>query len=180
MKAAATHYFLLPKGVRLFEPLSPHRYFHLGELLHFDEDAPLVHTSKFPVIGRGAWVMDIDNFGYPFVCGRAMLNPAYREKLIDSEDLRRDAIRRVQNMLYACSHPSCRAVMFWTETERQSAEAQIAAYQLKEFGGEFLLSHVLSIQRNLPFRSKSLWRNGMRSRPAACHLQSCFAGVILR
>jgi glycosyltransferase involved in cell wall biosynthesis len=136
--AEATHYFLLPKGVQLFAPLSPHRYFHLGELLYFDEDASLVHTSRFPAVGRSSWVMDLDNFGYPFVAGRAMLNPVEREKLIGVDGLHSDATRRIENMLYACSHPSCRAVIFWTETALQEAKEQISANRLQEVGHDFL------------------------------------------
>jgi glycosyltransferase involved in cell wall biosynthesis len=148
--AGATHYFLLPKGVQLFEPLSPHRYFHLGELLYFDDDASFVHTSRFPVVGRGSWIMDLDNFGYPFVAGRAILNPVEREKLIDIDGLHEDAIRRIENMLYACSHPSCRSVIFWTETALQSAKEQISANHLQKLGRNFLDKSVVVYPAQAP------------------------------
>lgn len=138
LSQAATHFFLLPKGVRLFEPLSPHRYFHLGEFLYFDAPSLAVHSSKFPVLNRPAWVMDLDNFGYPFVAGRSMLNPSERERLIGSDGLHEDAVRRMKNMLFACSHPSCRAVMFHTEEALRSAREQISANALLDAGHQFL------------------------------------------
>jgi glycosyltransferase involved in cell wall biosynthesis len=134
----ATHYFLLPKGTRLFEPLSPYRYFHLGEFLHFEEDSLAVHASRFPVLHRSAWVVDLDNFGYPFVAGRSMLNPAQRERLAAGVGLHDEAIRRMENMLFACGHPSCRAVMFHTDEALQGAREQISANGLDDVGRDFL------------------------------------------
>jgi glycosyltransferase involved in cell wall biosynthesis len=139
--ADAAHNFLFPKNVKMAEGLSPHRHFHLAEVLHFSDYAPIIHTSRFPAVEHSAWVMDLDNFGYPFVGGRALLNPEYRKGLSDRRDpigLHAQARRRTMNMLYACGHPSCRAVLFWTETELKSAKRQIAASGLEKLGSEFL------------------------------------------
>jgi glycosyltransferase involved in cell wall biosynthesis len=80
--------------------------------------------------------MDLDYFGYPFIAGRSLLNPTQRQRLI--EGIHEEARQRVENMLYACCHPSCRTVFFFTKTARQSAEAHISAYGFEGFRKDFL------------------------------------------
>jgi len=106
--------------------------------------------------------MDLDNFGYPFLAGRSILNPKQRQILRGGNSLPEQYLLRVKNMLFACAHPSCRAVVFRTETARRSAEAQISAIGLRKFSRDFLVKSQVVYPAQAPASKRKVmgkWKN---------------------
>jgi glycosyltransferase involved in cell wall biosynthesis len=109
----ARHVFPHERGHRRFSPLT-HR--HAGELVDFGPGQSLVHSSRWPVLARQHWVVEMDDFGYPAYAGRHALAPDFRRQFRArwTAAFARDIVRRVELMLGAYTHPSCGAVIFRT------------------------------------------------------------------
>lgn len=169
-RSAAIHTFLFPKGTRLDSPLSPYRYSHWGEFLEFDAVADIVHTARFPVLGRPIWVTDMDDFGYPFLGGRFLWNPrSWRRKR--SIQLAQFQAERARNMLVAYAHPSCKAVMFRTQAGIENARRWLQQIKAGSLGEIFLRKCRLlyPAQRPLPWREiRRKWDNLRRLKVLFC------------
>lgn len=136
-----SHSFLFPLGAgypNVFEAL------HSGEFVRFDRQAPLVHSIRWPVLGARAWVADMDDFGYPLLGGRAVVNPAVRRHLDrvfaspvgPPED---HPVRvRLKHMLSAYAHPSCRSILMLTRYAISEASRMIDALEGGADGEAFL------------------------------------------
>lgn len=110
------HHFV-PAGERL---LSPHKNFSAGEFLDLGGGPEAVHSFKWPVIGRGGWIVDHDDFASATLIGRHALNPDARLSFRDRPEPFASWISmRFENMVTAYCHPSCVAVLFWTEHTRR-------------------------------------------------------------
>ena len=117
------HRFLFSGDSRADERYRPFEEAHFAEMVDFGPGPQVVHSPRWPVVGRTAWIADLDDFGFPFLLGRYLVNPS-----IESLGIARwspaqwdVARRRVSIMLGAFVHPSCRAVLFWTRRARESA-----------------------------------------------------------
>ena len=129
----ATHRFLFPDRARR----SPHCDFHFGECVDFGAGPEVVHSARWPVLGRRSWITDMDDFGYPTLVGRALLNPAVRHLLTDVRG-ESDMRKRLVNMLAMYVHPSCAAVVFRTHNGLRDAARQIADLDAGSAGEQFL------------------------------------------
>jgi glycosyltransferase involved in cell wall biosynthesis len=107
----ASHIFSLDRSQ--IDP-SPHRNFHYCEAVDFGHGDNLVHSSRWPVINRAAWIADTDDFGYPIIVGRHVVSPDCRQQYARawSEEFRKCAMTRARNMLSLYLHPSCKAILF--------------------------------------------------------------------
>ena len=117
---------------------SPHEHFHFGECVDFGSGSELVHSARWPVINRGAWVTDMDDFGYPVLVGRALVNPDVRSRLRGDVDARIGMRRRGRNMLAMYAHPSCKAVIFRTQQGIDLAGHHLANLQVGALAETFL------------------------------------------
>ena len=132
----ATHLFqFLRPGLA-----SPHRDFHLGDFVDFGPGPELVHSSFWPVIHRRAWVADMDDFGYPVLGGRALLNPDIRQNFRrgDREGLQHQIKQRMANMLTMYAHPSCKGIVFCTQYARNVATRILHRLEAGALGEAFL------------------------------------------
>ena len=111
------HFFLFRRKTG-----SPFRDSHFGELVDFGPGRGLVHASRWPVLNRQSWVVDMDDFGYPVLCGRHAISPVYRRNFrkVWTQTFEDDIKTRVVNMLTAYAHPSCKAILFQTQRALQS------------------------------------------------------------
>nr|WP_199040739.1 glycosyltransferase family 4 protein [Dyella sp. ASV24] len=108
--ANASHVFLFPEQVGF-----PHERFHLGEFVEVEGNVDLVHAARWPVLGAGAWVVDMDDLLYPVLCGRTAIDAGLRVKMREraDKDFLAQLELRVANMLTAYAHPSCAAILLW-------------------------------------------------------------------
>ena len=140
-RRGGTHVFLFPQGSAypdVFE--TP----HWGELVAFSGAAPLVHTAAWPALNARAWVVDMDDFGYPVLGGRAFCSrdfrQQYRQEVGKPGGPPADhAIHlRLSRMLRAYAHPSCRAILFWTKYGLDRAAQMISDLDAGADGQTFL------------------------------------------
>jgi glycosyltransferase involved in cell wall biosynthesis len=129
----ATHYFygVTPRGPgRSFSPI---RRAHAAECISLGEGGALAHSSRWPVLGRRRWIVELDDLGYPLLFGRRGLLASFREAFSRqwSAALTRDILRRAQAMLDAYAHPSCRRVVFRTQAALEQAVNFTAALGLE-------------------------------------------------
>lgn len=120
----SVHTFLMADG----QHGSPFRFFHLGEFADFGPGQALVHTARWPVLNRRAWVTDTDDFIYPVVCGRHFLDPDFRKAFRRewSAEFREALLKRATNMLTAYTHPSCKAIFYRSESNVRDARVWLA------------------------------------------------------
>lgn len=121
---------------------TPRRVFeepHAAEMIDFGPGPQVVHSPRWPVVGRGAWIADMDDFGFPVLLGRFLFNPSIEGLGVRHwrSALREVVKRRAATMLRAYAHPSCRAVLFWTRHARDEAAAWIERLGLAEEGRPF-------------------------------------------
>ena len=134
------HHFLL--GPQNLEPTARSLFEnpHFAELVDFGPGPQVAHSARWPVVGRRAWIADMDDFGYPFLLGRyairACLDSEHGEPW--SKGLAAAARRRLAIMLGAFTHPSCKAVLFWTRHALDDAERWLRRLDLAESGQAFL------------------------------------------
>lgn len=123
----------------------PFERFHFGEFVDFGPGPQVVHTPRWPVVGRRAWVADMDDFGFPFTIGRYALNPAAHEAVRTARDgFRERQAARARAMLAAFAHPSCKAVLFWPRHTLEGARRWLERLGLEDEGRALLeKSHVL-------------------------------------
>ena len=109
------------------ECFSPHRQQHLFEGIKFPAYRGIVHASRWPVLDHPAWVVDMDDLGYPVIAGRYAIAPSFAQAYQgNGDDVFRDAIhRRAGLMLSAYAHPSCKAILFHSEEAMQSAQGLV-------------------------------------------------------
>ncbi|HSK77430.1 MAG TPA: glycosyltransferase family 4 protein, partial [Thermoanaerobaculia bacterium] len=136
----ARHYFGSNGGPAPETAFFPFEHPHQGEVIDFGPGPQVAHSARWPVVRRRAWVADLDDFGYPFVLGRYLLNPkAGMRASSDWSDVERAvAARRMANMLHAFAHPSCKAVLFWTRKALEDAARWIRDFGLTSAGEAFL------------------------------------------
>ena len=93
----------------------------VAEAVDFGTGDEIVHTNRWPVLNRRAWVVDASDFGYPLMCGHFAFTTQFRERECRhetrTEEFRQDLRNRMNNMLAAYSHDSCKAVLIYTEKE---------------------------------------------------------------
>ena len=131
----ATHTFLFPDKVG-----SPHALPHWGELVEVGGPRAGVHTARWPVVGAPAWVADMDDFGYPVLCGRHAVSSAWRAAFRQEWPAAMAAaiMARAENMLTAYAHPSCKAVLVHSRAALQSSSNWLQALGLGRLGEAFL------------------------------------------
>jgi len=119
---------------------SPFRFFHWGEFADFGPGRAIVHTARWPVLNRKAWVTDTDDFGYPVVCGRYYLSPDFRNAFRRewSKELQKNILKRVTNMLAAYAHPSCKAIFYRSESTVSDARMWLKELGVGELGEAYL------------------------------------------
>lgn len=121
----ARHHFVFEGDGTALTAGSPYEQPHLGELIEFGPGPQVVHSAYWPVVGRRAWVTDMDGLGYPLLQGRHIMHPRFREPAAAAlsgtewESVR----RRAANLLAAFAHPSCQAVLFTTRMALEDARA---------------------------------------------------------
>lgn len=119
----ATHYFYgaAPRGrTRTFSPI---RRAHTAECISLGEGGALAHSSRWPVLGRRRWIVELDDLGYPLLFGRRGLLASFRDAFARpwSGSMTRDILLRAQVMLGAYAHQSCRRVVFRTQAALEQA-----------------------------------------------------------
>lgn len=119
---------------------SPFRFFHWGEFADFGPGQALVHTARWPVLNRKAWVTDTDDFVYPVVCGRHFLSPEFRRAFRGewSTALRQSILKRATNMLTAYAHPSCKAIFYRSDATVRDARVWLGKLGVGELGEAYL------------------------------------------
>ena len=119
---------------------SPHRYPHVFEAVDFGSGSEVVHSCRWPVLNRAAWVADTDDFGYPVLCGRHGLNPEFRRRFRESwpPDFDAQIRRRLRNMLCAYLHPSCKRVFFRSRYAFDSARNWLEGLEAGPAAAAFL------------------------------------------
>jgi len=119
---------------------SPFRFFHWGEFADFGPGRAIVHTARWPVLNRKAWVTDTDDFVYPVVCGRHFLNPDFRIAFRRewSTELQKNILKRATNMLTAYAHPSCKAIFYRSEFTVRDARVWLGKLGVGELGETYL------------------------------------------
>jgi len=119
---------------------SPFGFFHWGEFADFGPGRAIVHTARWPVLNRRAWVTDTDDFIYPVVCGRHYLSPDFRNAFRGewSTQLKKSVFMRVMNMLAAYAHPSCKAIFYRSESAVRDARRWIGELGAGELGEAYL------------------------------------------
>ncbi|UCC99507.1 MAG: glycosyltransferase, partial [Phycisphaerales bacterium] len=119
---------------------SPFRFFHWGEFADFGHGRAIVHTARWPVLNRKAWVTDTDDFVYPVMCGRHFLSPDFRDAFRGewSPELQKDMLKRATNMLRAYAHPSCKAVFCRSESTIRDARLWLGKLGVGELGETYL------------------------------------------
>lgn len=127
----ATHVFVHPRHA-FFSPVC-HR--HWGEFVDFGSGRRLVHSSRWPVLGRRSWVVELDDLGYPAYSGRHALAPSFRRAFRRpwTTAFARDILRRVEVTLTAYSHPSCQAVLFRTRRAIEDACRSLVDLRLESW-----------------------------------------------
>lgn len=150
-KRGALHHFLLGRE-SVPRDQTPFVEPHLGEFTDFGPGPQVVHTARWPVIGRRAWLTDTDDFGYPFLLGRYALNPVFEGEDPWSAELVESARSRASNMLQAYNHASCKAVLFRTRHALADAERWLVRLGLEHQSGPFLAKSrvIYPAQRALP------------------------------
>lgn len=123
----ATHAFF---GTRRTRGFSPIRQRHAAECVSLGTGGVLVHSSRWPVLGRARWIVELDDLGYPMMFGRHGLRASFRSAFARpwSAALAGDIVQRAFSMLTAYAHPSCRRVVFRTQAALEYAE--VIAQQL--------------------------------------------------
>ena len=120
-------------------PDNPYQHPHIGEFVSFGPGPQIVHTARWPVVGRQCWVTDMDDFGYPLLIGRYAAHPSLQTtELPWSSDLAATACQRARNMLSAYAHPSCKAIFFWTARALEDAEGWVDQLGLEKEAQGFL------------------------------------------
>jgi glycosyltransferase involved in cell wall biosynthesis len=119
---------------------SPFRFFHWGEFADFGPGRAIVHTARWPVLNRKAWVTDTDDFVYPVVCGRHFLSPDFRSAFRGewSTALQKSILKRATNMLTAYTHPSCKAIFYRSESTVHDARVWLGKLGVGELGETYL------------------------------------------
>ena len=119
---------------------SPFRFFHWGEFADFGPGRAIVHTARWPVLNRKAWVTDTDDFVYPVVCGRHFLSPDFRIAFRGewSTALQKNILKRATNMLTAYAHPSCKAIFCRSESTVHDARVWLGKLGVGELGETYL------------------------------------------
>jgi uncharacterized protein len=119
---------------------SPFGSFHWGEFADFGSGRAIVHTARWPVLNRKAWVTDTDDFIYPVVCGRHFLSPDFRNAFRGewSTELQKNILKRATNMLTAYVHPSCKAIFYRSEFTVRDARLWLGKIGAGELGEKYL------------------------------------------
>jgi glycosyltransferase involved in cell wall biosynthesis len=121
-------------------PGSPHRLAHWLEAVDFGPRAGFVHSCRWPVLNCPAWVADTDDFGYPVLCGRHGLNPEFQRRFREPwpPDFDAQIRRRMNAMLEAYLHPSCKRVFFRSRYAVDSARNWLEELDAGDAGRAFL------------------------------------------
>ena len=119
---------------------SPFSCFHWGEFVDFGPGRAIVHTARWPVLNRKAWVTDTDDFVFPVVCGRHFLSQEFRSAFREewSKDLQKNILTRVTNMLTAYAHPSCKAILCRSESTVRDARVWLGKLDVGELAEKYL------------------------------------------
>jgi hypothetical protein len=134
---SATHVFAIPEGLG---SCSPHRTSHYFEGVDFGPGDEIVHSPRWPVLNRSAWVADMDNLGYPVVSGRTALNPEFAAQFGTawSPEFESRIQKRAGLMMAGYAHPSCKAVFFHTQEALKMARNWMEKLDAGEIGQRFI------------------------------------------
>ena len=115
-------------------------YLTVFEGVDFGSGSGIVHSSRWPVLNRPAWVADTDDFGYPVLCGRHGLNPDFRRRFRQPwpPDFDEQVRRRLRNMLGAYIHPSCKRIFFRSQYALDDARNWLSELEAGPAAEEFL------------------------------------------
>jgi uncharacterized protein len=119
---------------------SPFGFFHWGEFADFGPGRAIVHTARWPVLNRKAWVTDTDDFVYPVLCGRHFMSPDFRSAFRGewSKELQKNILKRATNMLTAYAHPSCKAIFYRSEFTVRDARIWLEKLGVGKLGEAYL------------------------------------------
>jgi glycosyltransferase involved in cell wall biosynthesis len=119
---------------------SPFSSFHLGEFVDFGPGQAVVHTARWPVLNRRAWVTDTDDFVYPVVCGRYFLDRHFRIAFRQpwSPVLKNNILKRIDNMLTAYAHPSCKSIIFRSQYAVGAARSWLKELERQDLAEAYL------------------------------------------
>lgn len=137
----AHHLFLFPRHPQGVPEQAPFREPHMGEWVDFGPGPQVVHTARWPVVRRRAWVTDMDDFGYPLLLGRYAMNPALTADAATTPwtaERLEQARRRAASMLRAYAHPSCKAILLRTRHALDEAARWLDRLDLRVEGKPFL------------------------------------------
>jgi glycosyltransferase involved in cell wall biosynthesis len=134
---APRHVFVGPRHFTIEEAFAK-PYF--GEFLDPGPGVEPVYSVSWPVLNRRSWVCEIDSFGYSIVFGRHLLAPEARKPGYPFDDPGALAItrQRVGLALSAFAHPSCKALLLFTEAERSNISKWLVHLDLTAHAGAFL------------------------------------------
>jgi glycosyltransferase involved in cell wall biosynthesis len=107
----------------------------LGDVVQLGTDGDeIVHSAKWPVVGSRAWVVDFEDFGHPLLVGHCAWNPELmaREGPVATRTAAfRDCLhKRVRNMCTALAHNSCKAILLYTQHERDEMDRLLLGLDL--------------------------------------------------
>lgn len=141
----ARHHFILRDEQPTADPLDPWRRPQLGEVLDFGPGPQIVHSVRWPVLRRRAWIADLDDSGYPLFLGRFAYAAEHGDsgRPVWTSERIRAARERALFMLAAYAHPSCHAVLMWTEYQRRLTRAWCEQFDLGVLGELFLAKAVV-------------------------------------
>ncbi|HEU5413487.1 MAG TPA: glycosyltransferase family 4 protein [Candidatus Angelobacter sp.] len=107
---------------------SPYRHFHFGEYLDFGDGDEIVHSSRWPVLRRRSWLVDMDDFNYPVLIGKHILDPEFRAQYPYDPRGEMGAVVRLRMvmMLAAYLHSSCKGLLFRSEYALTQAKSVLS------------------------------------------------------
>lgn len=113
---------------------------HFGEFLDVPVRSRIVHSSRWPVLGHGRWITDLDDFGYPALVGRPAVSAVHRMKFRKpwSPGFADKVLCRAKVMLRAYAHPSCVVILTPTQRCIENAKRWFERLDLGEDGNSVL------------------------------------------
>jgi glycosyltransferase involved in cell wall biosynthesis len=123
VRSAAIHHLVVPSGVSSDCPYSS---YHVGEFVQFGPTPGVVHSSRWPVLQRSSWLVDMDDVGFPLLGGRFGLNPQFQTLMEDDRRAESLLRTRLRIMLAGYAHESCQAVVMRSEWTKAAARQLLA------------------------------------------------------
>lgn len=161
-------------GVHVFERFAapprsrycPWRELSALEAIDASGSSGIVHSARWPVLGRRGWIADMDDWGYPCLLGRAAWNPEVRLGFRGKADraLQRLVRGRAARMVRAYAHESCIGIFMWTERAIIETAEWLVALDL-EREGEAVLRKMHVLHPSQPALPRTLVARKWKQRP---------------